>query len=86
VSLIIDQLEEKFNISKNIMKFNSIISAVKHAGKQNVYNSYKLLTPFIPSFVKTILKSKRGTKDMYLKSNNVEFLRYCGGHFENGDR
>ena len=19
-------------------------------------------------------------------SNNVEFLRYCGGHFENGDR
>ena len=34
--LSIDQLEEKFNISKNIMKFNSIISAVKHAGKQNV--------------------------------------------------
>ena len=31
--LSIDQLEEKFNISKN-MKFNSIISAVKHAGKQ----------------------------------------------------
>jgi hypothetical protein len=21
-----------------------------------------------------------------LKSNNVEFVRYCGGHFENGDR
>jgi hypothetical protein len=21
-----------------------------------------------------------------LKSNNVEFLRYYGGHFENGDR
>jgi hypothetical protein len=21
-----------------------------------------------------------------LKSNNFEFLRYCGGHFENGDR
>jgi hypothetical protein len=21
-----------------------------------------------------------------LKSNNVEFLRYCDGHFENGDR
>jgi hypothetical protein len=21
-----------------------------------------------------------------LKSNNVEFLRYCGGHFENSDR
>ena len=40
--LSIDQLEEKFNISKNIMKFNSIISAVKHAGKQNVYNSYRV--------------------------------------------
>ena len=64
--LSIDQLEAKFNISKNIMKFNSIISAAKHAGKQNVYNSYKLLTPFIPSFDKTILKSTRGTKDMYL--------------------
>jgi hypothetical protein len=38
--LSIDQLETKFNISKNIMKFNNIISAVKHAGKQNVYNSY----------------------------------------------
>jgi hypothetical protein len=21
-----------------------------------------------------------------LKSNNVEFVRYCGGHFENGER
>jgi hypothetical protein len=21
-----------------------------------------------------------------MKSDNVEFLRYCGGHFENGDR
>ena len=57
--LSIDQLETKFNISKHIMKFNSIISAVKHAGIQNVYNSYKLLTPFIPSFVKTILKSRK---------------------------
>ena len=22
---------------------------------------------------------------LLLKSNNVEFVRYCGGHFENGD-
>ena len=79
--LSIDQLEEKFNISKNIMKFNSIISAVKHAGKQNVYNSYKLLTPFIPSFVKTILKSKRGTKDMYLLLiRNQRLSRACIVH------
>jgi hypothetical protein len=26
------------------------------------------------------------TYQMTLKSENVEFVRYCGGHFENGDR
>ena len=26
------------------------------------------------------------TYEMALKSNNVEFVLYCGGHFENGDR
>jgi 5-carboxymethyl-2-hydroxymuconate isomerase len=26
------------------------------------------------------------TYKMALKSDNVEFLRYCGGHLENGDR
>jgi hypothetical protein len=26
------------------------------------------------------------TYEMALKSNNVEFVRYCGGQFENGDR
>jgi hypothetical protein len=26
------------------------------------------------------------TYEMALKLNNVEFVRYCGGHFENGDR
>jgi hypothetical protein len=25
------------------------------------------------------------TYEILLKSNNVEFVRYCGGHFENGD-
>jgi hypothetical protein len=25
------------------------------------------------------------TNEMSLKSYNVEFVRYCGGHFENGD-
>jgi hypothetical protein len=24
--------------------------------------------------------------EISLKSDNVEFVRYCGGHFENGDR
>jgi hypothetical protein len=26
------------------------------------------------------------TYEISLKPNNVEFVRYCGGHFENGDR
>jgi hypothetical protein len=26
------------------------------------------------------------TNEMSLKSDNVEFVRYCDGHFENGDR
>jgi hypothetical protein len=26
------------------------------------------------------------TYEMPLKLDNVEFVRYCGGHFENGDR
>jgi 5-carboxymethyl-2-hydroxymuconate isomerase len=25
------------------------------------------------------------TYEMSMKSDNVEFVRYCGGHFENGD-
>jgi hypothetical protein len=25
------------------------------------------------------------TNEMSLKSDNVEFVRHCGGHFENGD-
>jgi hypothetical protein len=27
-----------------------------------------------------------GNQFRTLKSNNVEFVRFCGGHFENGDR
>ena len=26
------------------------------------------------------------TYQILIISNNVEFLQYCGGHFENGDR
>ena len=26
------------------------------------------------------------TYEISLKSNNVEFVRYCGGYFENGDQ
>jgi hypothetical protein len=30
--------------------------------------------------------SMSGIKFRMLKSNNVEFVQYCGGHFENGNR
>ena len=26
------------------------------------------------------------TYEMWLRSDNVEFVQYCGGHFENGNR
>jgi hypothetical protein len=26
------------------------------------------------------------TYEMSLKSDNIEFVRHCGGHFENGDQ
>jgi hypothetical protein len=32
------------------------------------------------------LKYLSPTYEMVLKSDNVEFVRYCGGHFENGNR
>jgi hypothetical protein len=41
--LSIDQLEAKFNISKNIMKFNSIISAAKHAGKLEYFSPFHFI-------------------------------------------
>jgi hypothetical protein len=30
--------------------------------------------------------SMSGNQFRTLKSNNVEFVQHCGGHFENGDR
>ena len=34
---------------------------------------------------KDLYKYNLPTYEMSLKSDNVEFVRYCGGHFENGD-
>jgi hypothetical protein len=31
-------------------------------------------------------KKNLPTYEMALKSDNDEFVQYCGGHFENGDR
>ena len=64
--LSFEKLKEIFCINANVMKYNSIISALKQAEKKYVSGNFKLTTPFIPSFVKTILRKKKGTKDMYL--------------------
>ncbi|XP_052074422.1 uncharacterized protein LOC127712168 [Mytilus californianus] len=71
--LSLEQLEETFKVDRNVMKYNSIISAVKNARKGYVFDNYKLVTPFIPSFAKIFFKSSRGTKDMYslLIRNNI---------------
>jgi hypothetical protein len=48
---------------------------------------------FLPVSIRNLLMSginsghhNLPTYEMALKSDNVEFVRYCGGHFENGDR
>ena len=64
--LSLEQLKQKFGFSGDVMKYNSIISALKGVTRKLSLKSYKLQCPLIPSFVKTILKSKRGTKDIYL--------------------
>jgi hypothetical protein len=66
--LSIDQLEAKFNISKNIMKFNSIISAVKHAGINFINKSlYNLTVP--KQFLTFLTKS---TKDIVFYFNFIQ--------------
>jgi hypothetical protein len=45
------------------------------------YRTYSTLFDFRGSFWLIFLT----TYEMSLKSDNVEFVRYCGGHFVNGD-
>lgn len=59
-----------FNINVSIMQYNSIISCVTQSGKQVCKQSFKLSSPFIPSVVRTILKSSKGSKEIYSVLNN----------------
>ena len=59
------EIKDKFDISGNIMMYNSIISALNKTKKLYSRGDNKLTEPFIPSFVQTILKRKKGTKDIY---------------------
>ena len=72
------------------------------ADKMSVNKSKATLKLNFCGIVATILKMETGrnlsmsginsghynlpTYEMSLKSDNVEFVRYCGGHFENGGR
>jgi hypothetical protein len=63
---------------------------------------WQILSLIFCSIVEAILKMETGrnfamsrinsghhnlpTYEISLKSNNVEFVRYCGDHFKNGDR
>jgi hypothetical protein len=38
----------------------------------------------IPQIFNIVRYHQNSTYEMALKSDNVEFVRYCGGHFENG--
>ncbi|XP_071139100.1 uncharacterized protein [Mytilus edulis] len=59
------KIKDKFDISGNIMMYNSIISALNKTKMLYSRGDNKLTEPFIPSFVQTILKRKKGTKDIY---------------------
>lgn len=63
--LSLEQLHQIFGIRTDLMKYNSIISAVKQGAKSFKNGNYKLKCPFVPSYAKNILKHKRGSRDMY---------------------
>ena len=63
--LSFEDIKQKFGVSGNVMKYNSIISAVRKAGKQFIHGDYKIQQPFVPSIIRTLLKNARGTHDMY---------------------
>jgi hypothetical protein len=46
---------------------------------------YGMLSLYCLIRYKDLYKYNLPTYEMSLKSDNVEFVRYCGGHFENGD-
>ena len=65
----LEQLHNIFNISLDIMKYNSIISSVKEKSNMCTKEDRNLTCPFIPSTVYIIIKSNKGAKDMYCLLN-----------------
>lgn len=69
----IEQLHQHYGINIDVMKYNSLRSAVKTAAKFFTKGTSILCRPFIPSVFKNLIRSKKGSKDMYnvLVKNNV---------------
>ena len=63
------KIEEMYQINVNFMRYNSIISAIHQASKSFVGKNHKLELPLIPSAIKRLVKSSKGSKDMYIVLN-----------------
>jgi hypothetical protein len=61
------------------MKFCPVVPEICRGNVQVAKKERRIIIIIIIIIIKINLK-------LSLKSNNVEFLQYCDGHFENGDR
>jgi hypothetical protein len=75
----LQQLQVQFGAINNMNECYMKMSTVVYSIKQQFFFMCFLLP--VESKPTAVINQK-----LPLKSNNVEFLRYCGGHFENGDR
>ena len=69
----INEFKDKFNFEINFLEYNGIISVLRQLFRTNNQNELnKVQAPWIPPKIKYIIKSKKGSKDMYdiLKMNN----------------
>jgi hypothetical protein len=79
----LQQLQVQFGAINNMNECYMKMSTVVYSIKQQ----QKIMCFLLPVDSKPAAdKCPKINQKLPLKSNNVEFLRYCGGHFENGDR
>lgn len=70
----LDELHEKFSINRDVMKYNSIISALKKRARHFTNDYIKICGPLVPSVLMVFLKSPKGTKDMYCILNKNDSI------------
>lgn len=69
-----EELQNFFHLNLDVMNYNSIISLLSNRCKQCAKGNCKIASPFIPSSVVTILKSRKGSRDMYSIFNRNESI------------